>query len=72
MPFRTVSAVSGCEADFEVIRNEKAGNHRVDYESMDGGDRAVWFGDDEIDVARVNSAASIGTSNGDLDVLVDL
>ena len=71
MPFAAVGFVRGGESDFEIVLVEELWDYSVEEYRAEGFDGGGGFCDDEVDVAGVGGAATVGSSDGELERVVD-
>ena len=71
VPFAAVGFITGRESDFEVALVEELRDHPVEDYGADGLGGGVWLCDDEVDVAGICGSASVGSTDGELDRVVD-
>ena len=68
VPFGAVGAGGGGgEGVAEIVLLEEGGDHGVEDDGPQGFHAGVWFRDDEIDVAGIRGAATVGAADCDFD-----
>lgn len=70
VPFRAVGAGGGGEGVAEIVGAEEGGDDGIEDDGAEGFHASVRFGDDEIDVPRVRSAAAVGATDSDFNLRI--
>ena len=71
VPFAPVGFIRGGESDFEVALVEELRDHPVEDYRAQGFDGGVGLCDDEVNVAGIGGSATVGSTDGELDRVVD-
>ena len=71
VPFAAVGFIRGGESDFEIAFVEELRDHPVEDYRAEGFDAGFRLCDDEVDVAGICGSATVGSTYGELDRVVD-
>ena len=71
VPFAAVNSICGGKSDFEVALVEELRDHPIENYGAEGFDGGVGLCYDEVDVAGICGSATVGSTDGELDRVID-